>query len=319
MCRTTDTIQHISPSHAAQSPARPALTLLGGDARQLSIATRFSQAGYEVRIMGVGDSPPHGVRVCHDLGKALTGSRLLVLPLPTTRDGEHIYTPLDTQTKISFPQLCEGLSRLPSVHVFGGRIPREWSHSLSAIGCTVTDYYDREDIQIKNARITAEGALMTAMEMTDTGILGTPMAVIGYGRIGQYLSRMLVALGAQVTVYARRSASRAQAASDGCATHDTTHLSTLTQGYGVIFNTVPERLIGKEILSVMPCGTLVIDLSSPPFGIDPEAAGEATARCGLGVVFAPSLPGRYAPQSAGTVIAEGIMSALAQEEGGGGA
>ena len=181
------------------------------------------------------------------------------------------------------------------------------------MGCHVTDYYDSQDIQIKNARITAEGAIMTAMELTDTGILGASVAVIGYGRIGQYLSRLLTVWGARVTVYARRAESLAQASSDGCATHDMTQLGTLTQGYQVIFNTVPSRLIGHEILSQMPCQTLLIDLASAPFGIDPEAARELTARCGLGVVYAPSVPGRYAPKSAGEVIAQSILSAWPKE------
>ncbi len=317
MCRTSDTLlQHISDPLAPRHPARPALTLLGGDARQLSIAAHFTKAGYDVQAMGLGDIPPAGVRVCRDLVRALEGCEMLILPLPVTRDGVHIFTPLDDSADISFDALAELLAHRPAPHVFGGRIPREWAHRLSALGCSVTDYYDREDVQIKNARITAEAAIMTAMEMTDVGLLGTPMAVIGYGRIGQSLSRMLVAFRAQVTVYARRAASLAQAFSDGCTPRHITQLTTLTQGYGVIFNTVPVRLIDKDILSVMPCETLLIDLASPPFGIDPEAAGDATARCGLGVIFAPSLPGRYAPRSAGIVIAQGIMSALSEQQRG---
>lgn len=318
MCRTSDTLrQHISDPRTSQHPARPALTLLGGDARQLSMAAHFSKAGYDVQAMGLGDIPPAGVRVCHDLTRALEGCEMLILPLPVTRDGVHVFTPLDSSADISFDALAESLTHRPHMQIFGGRIPHEWTHRLNALGCTVTDYYDREDVQIQNARITAEGAIMTAMEMTDVGLLGTPIAVIGYGRIGQFLSRMLVALGAKVTVYARRAASLAQASSDGCATRHISELSSLTKGYNVIFNTVPSRLIGKDILSVMPCETLLVDLASPPFGIDPEAAGEATARCGLGVIFAPSLPGRYAPRSAGVVIAEGIVSALSEQQRGG--
>ena len=318
MCRISDTLrQHIPDSLPPRHPALPALTLMGGDARQLAMAAYFSQAGYSVQIIGLGDTPPTGVRVCHDMTRALEECDLLILPLPVTRDGIHVFTALDSHTDISLEALSQSLSHRPHVRVFGGRIPSDWSSSLRAYGCSVTDFYEREDVQIKNAHITAEGAIMTAMELTDTTVLGSSVAVIGYGRIGQYLSRMLVALGASVTVYARRSAALAQAVSDGCSTRYTTQLSTLTGGYDVIFNTVPARLIGKDILSIMPCQTLLIDLASAPFGIDPEAAGEATARCGLGVIFSPSIPGRYAPKSAGKVIAEGILSALKESQEGG--
>lgn len=320
MCKTRDIIQtHISVSDAPQHLPQPAptLALIGGDARQRFLADYFIKAEYRVKAMGLGDALPQSIRVCHDIARVLEDSELVILPLPCTRDGIHIFTPLDSQVAIPFASLAEQLAHHPSAHVFGGRIPEAWRHQLDAMGCTVTDYYNREDVQIKNARITAEGALMTAMELTDTGILGTPTAVIGYGRIGQYLSRILISLGSSVTVYARRSASLAQAASDGCATRHISELSSLTAGFGVIFNTVPVRLIGKDILSVMPCHTLLVDLASPPFGIDPDAAGEATSRCGLGVIFAPSLPGRYAPKSAGEVIAQGILSALAEQAEGG--
>lgn len=59
---------------------------------------------------------------------------------------------------------------------------------------------------------------MTAMELTDTALLGSRMAVIGYGRIGQFLARLLLAMGVSVTVCARRAESLAFARGDGCAT-----------------------------------------------------------------------------------------------------
>ena len=306
MCQTPNQKSQISP-HLGQK-----LTVLGGDARQIYTATHLMQAGYEVSVMGLSHPLPSRMKSCTSLTHALEGSRMVLLPLPATRDGQHIDCPLDATQAIPFDTLKAHLSHIPSVQVFGGRIPQSWQEQLTSVGCLVTDYYEREDLQIKNARITAEGAIMTAMELSDKAILGMPIAVLGYGRIGQYLSRLLVAWGAKVTVYARRSESLAQAASDGCDTCHISHLSNLTQGYGVIFNTIPTRLIGKEILSLMPCDTLMIDLSSHPFGIDPDAAGEMTTRCGLGVVFAPSLPGRYAPRDAGIAIAESILTSLAE-------
>lgn len=306
MCQTPDQTKQTSP------PLGKTLTVLGGDARQIYTATHLMQAGYDIRAMGLSHPLPSRIKSCKTLTHALEGSCMVLLPLPATRDGQHIYCPLDAAQAIPLETLKAHLAHIPSVHIFGGRIPQAWRDELVSVGCHVTDYYDREDLQIKNARITAEGAVMTAMELTDRAILGMSVAVLGYGRIGQYLSRLLVAWGAKVTVYARRSESLAQAASDGCDTCHISHLSNLTQGYGVIFNTIPTRLIGKEILSLMPCDTLMIDLASPPFGIDPDAAGEMTTRCGLGVVFAPSLPGRYAPRDAGIVIAQSILTSLAE-------
>ena len=155
---------------------------------------------------------------------------------------------------------------------------------------------------------------MMAMELTDTALLDAPIAVIGYGRIGQLLAHLLRAMGARVTVYARREESLSMAEACGCHGVSTNQLLGLAEGYRVIFNTVPVRLMGKELLSVMPCHTLIIDLASAPGGLDPDGAREATARCGLQVVKAPSLPGRYAPRDAGKAIAAVILDQLRNGE-----
>ena len=286
------------------------LTILGGDARQMHIATYMVQVGFEVHTMGLGDLLPPSIKSCHHLNHALEGSQVLILPFPATRDQQHINTPLDTSLTLPFEDIAQQLSHMPPMKIFGGRIPAHWKKDMQSMGHEVTDYDDMEDILIKNARFTAEGAIMRAMELTDTSILGSSIAVIGYGRIGQYLSRLLVSWGAKVTVYARREASLAQAASDGCLVCNTANLSNITQGYHVIFNTVPARLISKETLSKISCDTLLMDLASPPFGFDPDMASELTSRCGLGIVFAPALPGRYAPQSAGYVLADSICASL---------
>lgn len=315
MCHTSDSPQEerLSASYSEQNQddkAPTALTVLGGDARQLALAARLSELGYHVNAIGLGDRVPELVRLCHHFQRAAEGSRIWILPLPVTRDGVQVSCPLQPQYSLSLSELVSTAARTSGIRIFGGRIPEAWVDELSSVGASVTDYYTREDLQIKNARITAEGALMTAMELTDTILLGASMAVVGYGRIGQLLSRMLVSLGVKVTAFARREESLALAASDGCHTERMTNLGRLTTGYDVIFNTVPARIMKRDVLMSMPCSTLIIDLASSPGGIDPEAAGEATRRCGLHIVYAPALPGRYAPATAGCVIADCIASAL---------
>jgi len=320
MCRTTHTTTHShTPAlpHAPHLSPRPAITLIGGDARQLALGTYLSDLGYDIYALCQGEQIPSHFKTAESLASALKKSQFLVLPLPATRDGSHIFCPLDPANAYAFDDLKQEIQTLSSsIRIFGGLIPPTWKDDLQALGCHVTDYYAQEDVQLHNARITAEAAIMTAMELTSISLLDASIAVVGYGRIGQLLAQLLVAWGANVTVYARRQASLAMAACHGCNTCPTSLLATLTKGYNVIFNTVPERLIGNDILSVMPCDTLLIDLSSPPFGIDPDAAHDATTRCGLGVVFAPSLPGRYAPRSAGEVIAKFMIHVITAEERG---
>ena len=63
------------------------------------------------------------------------------------------------------------------------------------------------------------------------------------------------------------------------------------QGYGVIFNTVPELTLTAADLRFCP-GCIKIDLASVP-GIE-----------GDDVIHARGLPGKYAPLSSGKLIAD---------------
>ena len=173
-------------------------------------------------------------------------------------------------------------------------------------------------------------------ELTDTALLGSRMAVIGYGRIGQFLARLLLAMGVSVTVCARRAESLAFARGDGCATlplrsdGQAAGMSALAHGYDVIFNTVPAPVLGRRLLEETDPRTLILDLASAPGGVDPEASalfaagGEGASgpagRAGLPwhaclrIVRAPSLPGRYAPATAGNVLADAILPLITGRE-----
>ena len=80
----------------------------------------------------------------------------------------------------------------------------------------------------------------------------------------------------------------------------------LADGKQVIFNTVPHWLFTEEVLQRISKDTLLIDLASAPGGVDAQAAGAL----GISVIFALSLPGKYAPETAGEIIAQTVLSAL---------
>jgi hypothetical protein len=74
----------------------------------------------------------------------------------------------------------------------------------------------------------------------------------------------------------------------------------LKNGYDIIFNTAPAYLFFEDFLREMDGETLIVDLASAPGGVDVSAA----KRCGAKVLWAASLPGKYAPISAGELIAD---------------
>jgi dipicolinate synthase subunit A len=62
----------------------------------------------------------------------------------------------------------------------------------------------------------------------------------------------------------------------------------------IVFNTVPEPVVDRAVLSMLRPGTLVVDMSAPPPGVDHAAAEEL----GLDLVWARGL-GASAPRTVG--------------------
>ena len=151
---------------------------------------------------------------------------------------------------------------------------------------------------------------MIAMEHTDITVNGMRALVCGYGRIGKVLTDILSVLGADVTVAARRDESLCEISLMG---HRALRLDaeglTLKEGLrnvDVIFNTVPSIIFTEKTLSECKNKPLYIEIASAPYGIDPSAA----RKVGIETVYAPSLPGKYAPVSAGEYIFETISDII---------
>ena len=333
----TGTVIPVSDTENHTQPAvRPAVVAIGGDARQAAVIRTLSGAGYKVSAVGLGNAEglPAGVRMYTQLSRAMADISIgaltapevslpgvLLLPLPVSRDGETVFCPLDPEVHVTLGEVADRMVACPGWLLLGGRLPADFTDRLART-CgqdRIMDYYEREDVQIRNARITAEGAVMTAMELTDTAILSGHMAVVGYGRIGRFLAGILRGMGADVTVCARRGETLAQAACDGNRilrlTGAKEDLFTLCHGYDVIYNTVPAPLFSLGVMEAMDDRTLLVDLASAPGGVDAEAArlfleqgAVRTARPRM--VRVPSIPGRYAPEAAGQVIADAVLDIL---------
>lgn len=293
------------------------------------LAERLSEAGRDVTLLGCDRDclplrPASGeIRVTATLQAAAEGADVLLLPLPATRDGETVHTPRDPDCRVTLSEIAELAHRDPRLLVLGGKLPRKFIDNVRGSDPAATriiDYYDSEILRLRNAYITAEAALMTAMELTDRTLRDTSVAVLGYGRIGKYLARLLRALGADVTVCARREESLFEAAAEGCHPLLITEsdpmggLSPLCRDHPILFNTVPAHILPRDLLMGLQPGTLLIDLASAPFGVSDNHVREATARNSLRYLRAPSLPGSYAPRDAGRAIAECVLELLARRD-----
>ena len=151
---------------------------------------------------------------------------------------------------------------------------------------------------------TAEGTIQIAMEELATTIFGLNVLIIGYGRISKVLARLLKAMGANVTVSARKFSDLAWIETNGYTSVHTSSLSDALANCQLIVNTVPAVVLNENLLSRVPKGCLLIDLASKPGGIDFSTANSL----GLRAIWALSLPGKVAPISAGKIIFNTIQN-----------
>ncbi|MBR6719348.1 MAG: dipicolinate synthase [Clostridia bacterium] len=230
-------------------------------------------------------------------------SDIYVLPLPVTQDKSNINSPL-SDLSLSFDDF---FSMLPeNATVFGGMIPEEIKTKAKKSGIRLYDYYDSEELQIKNAVPTAEGAIEIAIREMPVTLFGTKTLVIGSGRIGKVLSPILRAFGSRVTVAGRNHEALVWNEIYGFDTLNTALISESIKDYDLIINTAPSKIITKEVLSGLKKDALIIDLASRPGGVDMDAA----AQLGIRVIWALGLPGKCAPVSAGRIIGSSVLNLL---------
>lgn len=182
------------------------------------------------------------------------------------------------------------LSMLPEdICVIGGKLNQP---VLS--GYTTLDLLTKEDYLSANAAITAHCALKVAAPYLQTTFSDTQTLIVGWGRIGKCLAELLQGLHCPVTVAARKEKDQCMLRALGYSAVDMTEIPRILEDTRLLFNTVPQPVIAKEVLS--SAGHCVqIELASQPGLSGPH------------VIPALGLPGVYAPESSGRLIAQTLL------------
>lgn len=278
------------------------ISVIGGDLRQLAAAQFMRKDGFDVILYGFEDTDKHGIRDTSDMLGALCADAI-ILPVPVSFDGEYVNMPF-SKKQLSITELIAKLN--PAAVVFGGQIKPELAEALEQRGIKYCDYLKREELAIRNAVPTAEGAIELAIAETPITLHGSKCLVTGYGRIGKILSKMLCGLGAHVSVEARKYADLAMIEGHGCNAMSLKELGHHVHEFDIIFNTIPALIFDAELLKKVGRNTLIIDLASRPGGVDFEAA----SKMGIKAIWALSLPGKVAPVTSGAIIKDTILNVM---------
>jgi len=278
--------------------------VVGGDLRQEKLARLLAEDGHTVHTYALGplQEPVPGL-TAEDSPDRAGKADCVILPLTVSTGNGLLNAPL----ALSEYPLAPILDRLsPSQFLCGGRLDPETEALARERGLTIHDYFAREELAVANAVPTAEGAVQLAMEHLPITVHGSKVLVIGFGRVGRLTAQRFHALGARVSVAARKYEQLAWAQAMGFGGEHLAHLKGWLCGYDLIVNTVPARVLGREELEDVKPDCLILDLASKPGGVDLGAAGEL----GRTVVWALALPGKVAPVTAGAAIKSTIYNML---------
>ncbi len=267
-----------------------------------TVASLLDKRGAEVSTLGLPPDSPHPAG---GLFSAVQGAGVVILPLPASRDGVH---PTATQP---VPTLEQIFSRVDDeALVLGGALSPAVREAAARHSLTLRDYYESEQLLLGNAALTAEAAVAMAALDLPTSLQGAHTVILGGGRIAFALLVRLLALGARVTLLARREEVRARAATLGAEVAELPPVGPVfPQGTAAVFSTVPAKICGPSSLSTLSRGCYFYDLGGG--ALDTR---EAEA-CGILTPSVAALPGKYSPVSAGELIFREICEILGEERG----
>lgn len=265
------------------------ILIAGGDMRQIYCAEKLSDI-YSVKVIGID---------C-EMKSDLTDDKFdcVVLPVPPLDEKGNISTPCSADI-ISVGELKKFMN--DDCIIFTGRYDKR----LEMFADRIIDYMSREDLCLKNAVPTAEGAVEIALTELPVTLSGLSVLIVGMGRIGTALAEILKGFGADITVAVRSARGAGKARVIGVKS---VCMRDMGADYGLVFNTAPELVFSREVLEKFSDDTLFIDLASRPGGFDFRSASELNKK----VIWALGLPGKTAPVTAGEIVAETITNILSE-------
>lgn len=279
------------------------IAMIGGDRRAAILSGLLLREGERLQSYALERAGlPEEIPRAEHLPAALYGADAVILPLPVERGG--LLNAPYARLPCAMEELFDAL--WPGQLVFGGMFSEPLRERAAANGLQLVDWMRRPGFVTGNAALTAEGAVGLLLQLSERSLFGSRVLVSGYGRIGRLLARKLAALGAAVTVAARREENRAEAEAMGYAA---VSFQALPGGFDFVVNTVPERVLGQDLLCCLPETALLLELASAPGGYDRNLAENLGLRC----LTAPGLPGKSAPYSAAELMRREFRLALKEE------
>lgn len=285
------------------------IAFIGGDARQIEVIKKCHELDATITLIGYNNWQsqfPGLKKIDPDLDLFKTVD-VLILPIVGAHDDGSVDSIFSDRPIILRK---EWLDALPdNAVIYTGMATPFLKEILDQNRLKLVQLLDRDDVAIYNSIPTVEGALMMAIQNTDFTLHGSRCIVLGLGRVGMTLARVLHHIGAKVAVGARKAKDLARAYEMGVDSFQLDKLKEYAEGCDILFNTIPDKVVPAEVIIRLPAHALIIDLASKPGGVDFRFAEKR----GIKALLAPSLPGLVAPKTAGQILANVITRLIQQD------
>lgn len=285
-------------------------SIIGGDLRTVKLAEMLSEEN-QVYIYGLEESnicknatmgeETNKINVCKSLEEAIQKSKIILGPMPLSKDGENINAPFSKE-KIKIKDILEKIDEEKTF--IAGAIKKDIYEINNKT--KIIDLMEQEELTILNTIATAEGTIQVAIENTETNIQESKVLVLGFGRVAKVVAKKFKALDAYVTCAARKQEDMAWIKTLGYDGTDIRKIGENLKDFDIIINTVPKMILTKRELRYINNNAIVIDLASKPGGVDFDAAKELKIKC----IWALALPGKVSPVTSAEYIKNTIQNIL---------
>ena len=282
------------------------IAVVGGDLRIIKVVEMLLRDGYKVYTYGLELSEElmdiQELEQCPTLNDAVKNATIVLGPIPLTSDRKNLSMPF-SNNKLLVEEFIKNISNKTLI---AGHLPEALKKDMKENDINFIDIAKREEFVVLNAIATAEGTIQIAMEETQRTLHGSKILIMGFGRVGKVLAKMLSGLGAEVYCEARRDDDLAWIQVYGYKPIHLVNLNKHLDKFDIIINTIPFQVLNEDKLSLVRNDVVIIDLASNPGGVDVKAAKEK----GIKLVWALSISGRVAPLTSAEYIIETLYNVL---------
>jgi dipicolinate synthase subunit A len=280
------------------------ISIIGGDYRIIKLIEMLHEDGYKIYTYGLEGAEEllslENVEMCPTIQETVSYSKVVVGPIPFSSDRKNLSAPFG-RNKIEIDAVLEALR---GKCLISGNI--NIKEKLEQNNIEIIDLQKREEFTVLNTIATAEGTIQIAMQETQRTLHGNNILVMGFGRVGKVLSKMLSGIGAKVYCEARKDEDIAWIKAYGYEPIRLNELNENLSKFDIIINTIPFQILDKERLDLVKKDVVIIDLASNPGGVDIKEAKNRH----LKVIWALSLSGKVAPISGAEFIKETLYHVL---------